>query len=391
LRVDCGNALAQEAGGDDPCPGVVKRLVVDFSAPGSNRTQASAAENEVLWVIDANKMNSDSLTIHGAWYGDPDRLYGDDGCKDVSELVREAVEGCELHFEVTNDSCGGDPVPGVGKVLVVEYQAPGGPVSQMLAKEGGQIDIEEEDRVYEDENGERKVYGSFDPLASGQLIREAAGKDFEMRIAELEASLEETSSQLEAKNAEFGELEESSNAKDAEIEALTAQLEAKQEEVDGLSEVNVEELQQQVSFMETAKAEDEETINMLREKVEELEGACAAAAESTETEELEAQVSDLNSKLDEVRGQAKEQTERAAKFEANMDQLEELESFQTEAARVPGLYTRVEGLKGVIACMDSVIIHRACSGTFSTNNVSGSCISCWYRLTCVARNSAWII
>lgn len=47
------------------------------------------------------------------------------GPKDVTELLAAAVTGDILVFPVSNATLGGDPTPGRGKRLVVEYDRDG--------------------------------------------------------------------------------------------------------------------------------------------------------------------------------------------------------------------------------------------------------------------------
>jgi len=108
------DALSVEASNDnfgDPVEGTVKKLTVQYTVDGVARSK-TVDEGQTL-VISGKPSK---LVIRKALYGDLP-----DGAKtDVTEKVKDKVNGDTLSVEATNDNFG-DPADGIVKKLKVEY------------------------------------------------------------------------------------------------------------------------------------------------------------------------------------------------------------------------------------------------------------------------------
>jgi hypothetical protein len=114
-EIRASNDLTED---DDPAPGVVKRLRVEFLRDGKNET-LTATEGSAL------KVPPGSVAVK-ALYGN---LTDDNsaGWVDVSQKVEKLISGGETQIIANNDLAGGDPAPNTAKSLVVEYSLEGHP------------------------------------------------------------------------------------------------------------------------------------------------------------------------------------------------------------------------------------------------------------------------
>jgi len=79
------------------------------------RRWPSALRRRFSRTLSPQPGSSADLVICAATYGAQDKT------NDVSQILTSKVRGGKLELLVSNDNLGGDPIPGVGKKLQVEY------------------------------------------------------------------------------------------------------------------------------------------------------------------------------------------------------------------------------------------------------------------------------
>jgi hypothetical protein len=141
-EIRASNDLTED---DDPAPGVVKRLRVEFLLDGKHKT-LTAVEGSTL------KLPPGSVAVK-ALYGD---LAGDSSWVDVTQKVEKLVGDGENRIVANNDLAGSDPAPNVVKSLVVEYSL-GEHRHKVEVREGGAFQPPEGAKITKATYGSPKV------------------------------------------------------------------------------------------------------------------------------------------------------------------------------------------------------------------------------------------
>jgi hypothetical protein len=144
-EVRAGNELAE----DDPAPGVVKRLRVQFLLNGRQQT-ATATEGETLKLPEGAQVLN-ALYGHLPNPGDPKQ-----NRRDVTAKVRQLLAHGTLQIPAGNDIAGGDPAPNTPKQLRIEFRA-NGRTQTAEAKEGQTLDLPADAEVT------KALYGDLHP------------------------------------------------------------------------------------------------------------------------------------------------------------------------------------------------------------------------------------
>ncbi len=118
--------------GDDPAPGVVKRLRVEFELGGQRGTNETTEGGSLEIPAGAEVVR--------AVYGDFPPLEPDKEILDVTEKLSGMVANGETSVKAANALVGFDPAPMIGKTLRVELRVDGAPVV-LEANEGKTLDI----------------------------------------------------------------------------------------------------------------------------------------------------------------------------------------------------------------------------------------------------------
>jgi hypothetical protein len=140
-NVSVGNALA---GGNDPAPGVVKQLRVDYGGPDAR--SVSAEEGTVLEVPEGAQI---IRAIYGVLKDLPPLT---SKTADVTQRVAAQVKGGAVAVRADTALAGTDPAPNVVKELVVDYRHRGAMKTVRVA-EGGLLELPEEEPTAGPANG----------------------------------------------------------------------------------------------------------------------------------------------------------------------------------------------------------------------------------------------
>ncbi len=147
-RIAAGNHMF----GDDPAPGVVKRLRVEFQLGGQPGTNETTEMGTVEIPAGAEVIR--------ALYGDFPALEPGKEIMDVTAEVSAMVANGESSVKAANSLVGFDPAPMIGKVLRVELRVDGEPLV-IEANEGKTVDLPPGAKVihadYGNLSGQRRV------------------------------------------------------------------------------------------------------------------------------------------------------------------------------------------------------------------------------------------
>ncbi len=111
LKIHADNEMA----GDDPSPGIIKQLRIEYFQDGWRRN-AEAGEGDAITLPAGCKVVS---AFYGYWPG------GEYPPKDVTAIVRSLVAGGTREIPADNGMAGSDPAPNAVKQLRVSYQLNG--------------------------------------------------------------------------------------------------------------------------------------------------------------------------------------------------------------------------------------------------------------------------
>ena len=128
-EIKAGNELADE----DPAPGVVKRLRVQFLLNGRQQT-ATATEGENL------KLPAGAQVLDARYGALPSPTAPDQNRRDVTAKIQALIEGGTLRIRAGNELSGGDPAPNTPKQLRIEFRLEGR-AQTAEASEGRTVDL----------------------------------------------------------------------------------------------------------------------------------------------------------------------------------------------------------------------------------------------------------